>query len=133
MNHWAINYIGKPWEYGAQGPDTFDCWGFTRFVQFEHFNIELPFISVPKDWMESKYEIEHNAERALWVKVETPIEGDIVLMARNKVPVHIGITIFANNKLGVLHCAQGCGVVFQDPIGLRSAGWGGLTYYRRNT
>ncbi len=25
-------YIGLPWIAGASGPDTFDCWGFVRYV-----------------------------------------------------------------------------------------------------
>lgn len=36
----AMEYIGKPYVYGASGPDSFDCSGFTTFV-YKHFGILL--------------------------------------------------------------------------------------------
>ncbi|MDN5276885.1 MAG: peptidoglycan DL-endopeptidase LytE [Clostridiales bacterium] len=36
----AKKYIGKPYVYGASGPDSFDCSGFTTFV-YRHFGISL--------------------------------------------------------------------------------------------
>lgn len=36
----AKEYIGKPYVYGASGPDAFDCSGFTTFV-YKHFGISL--------------------------------------------------------------------------------------------
>lgn len=130
--HWATPLIGRPWEYGAQGPDAFDCWHFVRWVQREHFGIEMPTVEVPRSWEEAHRQIESHQERAKWQKVDgNPQEGDVVLMARNRIPVHIGVAINANGKSGVLHCVQNSGVVFQDPPGLRSAGWGSLTYFRR--
>lgn len=37
----AMRYEGKPYAFGAAGPDKFDCSGFTSFV-FGHFGISLP-------------------------------------------------------------------------------------------
>lgn len=36
----AMGYIGRPYVYGASGPDSFDCSGFTTFV-YGHFGISL--------------------------------------------------------------------------------------------
>ncbi len=36
----AMRYIGKPYVYGASGPDSFDCSGFTTFV-YKQFGIFL--------------------------------------------------------------------------------------------
>lgn len=36
----AMGYIGKPYVYGASGPNSFDCSGFTTFV-YKHFGISL--------------------------------------------------------------------------------------------
>ena len=53
----AARHAGKPYRYGATGPDSFDCSGFTGYV-FRQFGIELPRTSgaqraalpaVPKD------------------------------------------------------------------------------------
>ena len=38
---YASNFIGTPYEWGGNGPDTFDCSGFTSYV-FRHFGISLP-------------------------------------------------------------------------------------------
>lgn len=37
---YASNFIGTPYEYGGNGPSTFDCSGFTCYV-FAHFGISL--------------------------------------------------------------------------------------------
>jgi peptidoglycan hydrolase-like protein with peptidoglycan-binding domain len=37
----AKKYLGAPYVYGASGPNSFDCSGFTCFV-FKHFGITLP-------------------------------------------------------------------------------------------
>lgn len=37
----AATYAGKPYQYGATGPNAYDCSGYTRQV-FRHFGIELP-------------------------------------------------------------------------------------------
>ncbi len=38
---YADNYLGKPYVYAANGPDSFDCTGFTCYV-FKHFGYNLP-------------------------------------------------------------------------------------------
>jgi cell wall-associated NlpC family hydrolase len=37
----ADDYLNKPYRYGSNGPQSFDCSGFTRYV-FGHFGIALP-------------------------------------------------------------------------------------------
>lgn len=37
---YAMQFMGKPYVYGAEGPNSFDCSGFTRYV-FEHFGYSL--------------------------------------------------------------------------------------------
>lgn len=36
----ATNYLGAPYVWGAEGPDTFDCSGFVQYV-FAHFGVDL--------------------------------------------------------------------------------------------
>jgi peptidoglycan hydrolase CwlO-like protein len=38
---YASNFIGTPYQWGGNGPNTFDCSGFTCYV-FRHFGISLP-------------------------------------------------------------------------------------------
>ena len=37
---YAMQFIGKPYVYGAEGPNSFDCSGFTGYV-YEHFGYSL--------------------------------------------------------------------------------------------
>lgn len=59
--------IGKPYAPGGLGPAAFDCYGLTRHVQGVLFGRVLP-------------EGRDVEARGSWALVETPIEGDVVLM-----------------------------------------------------
>lgn len=37
---YARKFLGRPYRYGADGPDRFDCSGFTSYV-YRHFGIQL--------------------------------------------------------------------------------------------
>jgi NlpC/P60 family len=37
----AANLIGRPYVWGAEGPDSFDCSGLTQFV-YREFGVDLP-------------------------------------------------------------------------------------------
>ena len=37
----AASLIGRPYEWGAEGPRTFDCSGLTQYV-FQRFGVDLP-------------------------------------------------------------------------------------------
>lgn len=133
MSHWASTYIGRPWSLGGVGPDTFDCWGFFRFIQSNHYGIDVPLIGVATGSLrEIVTTLEFHNERSNWSETSSPSDGDAVLMARSQRPAHIGVWIKANGSEGVLHCMAGPGVVFQSKASLRIAGWGHLAYYRRS-
>ncbi|OFI05521.1 putative endopeptidase p60 precursor [Clostridium acetireducens DSM 10703] len=41
---YATNFLGRPYQWGGNGPDAFDCSGFTKYV-YAHFGIGLPRIA----------------------------------------------------------------------------------------
>lgn len=128
--HWAQPYIGIPWERGASGPDAYDCWGFTVEVQRRHFARELPAIEGRQfDVKKAARTIQSHEERENWIEEPMPLEGDLVLMARRLIPVHIGVWVHANGRGGVLHCLERAGVVFSSLHSLRAQGFGGVHYY----
>lgn len=109
-------YLGIPWGVGGQGPDAYDCVGFTRMVQHKHFGIEMPLVVIP-DYDDVRGLVgllNSHGERAQWLKVDAPSHGDIVLV---RAPMHIGVWIDTDGG-GVLHCLRGNGVVFS-----RDATW----------
>lgn len=130
MNHWAAQYIGKPWVRGAMGPEAYYCFSLFAEVQRTRFGIILPNLDPDFDVAEAARMIRDHDERVNWIQVDKPQEGDAVLMARRKVPGHIGVWIAANGKHGVLHCVEGMGVVFTTLPHLQIQGWGSVSYFR---
>lgn len=130
MTHWAIQYIGLPWAFGQAGPHAYDCWNFVRLVYNRHFNIDLPVVEYTADWKDSAKKLQDPEARREWRKVDKPQEGDAVMMARSRYPIHIGLWINANGTQGVLHCLERVGVHFTSQNLIRSSGWGSLEYYR---
>lgn len=128
MKHWAVDLIGKPWVAGHSGPDSFDCWGLVRFIQSTRYGRELPIIA-PENYgvLECARAFRDHPERARWIDTMTPEDGDIVLLAHSRHPVHVGQWVGVDGG-GVLHCVQGAGVVFQNIRSLQQAGWGGLRF-----
>jgi len=130
MSHFARQYMGLPWVNGAQGPDEFDCGGFFRFIRAKHFNHQMPIIDVDANRLKAVLAaLKKGSDDQEWVKVDTPSEGDAVLMAHAKYPSHIGIWLDADGG-GVLHCVRGAGVIYSDLNKLRLTGWGKIEYYR---
>lgn len=130
MNHWSVRYIGLPWESGAQGPDAFDCWAFVRHVQREHFSRMLPVISVDAhDRAVVRTEFVVNPERARWVPVTRPVEGDAVLVYKGNAADHVGVWIDVDGGK-ILHAAPGIGVVSTSTKALRRLGWNPIEFYR---
>jgi hypothetical protein len=121
-------YIGTPWEAGAQGPDAYDCMAFFRMVQGQHFGIDVPIIIAPDydDGAALAGLFAGHDERSRWLRVETPSHGDAVLI---KKPMHIGTWLDIDGG-GVLHCVRGAGVVFTSAASWRLSGFGRREYYR---
>lgn len=130
MTHWAAQYIGTPYEVGAQGPHAFNCWGFARHVQRAHFARELPLVDVDQaDAREAGRAIARSVERAQWRRAKTPCEGDLVALGAADDEDHIGVWIDADHG-GVLHCARPVGVIFTHAIDLGLQGWPRVRFWR---
>lgn len=127
--HWAGQYIGTPWENGAQGPDAYDCWSFFRMVQREHYGRDVPFVDEDADNIRAVMrDMSAHDERANWTPVESPKDGSAVLMAHSRYPSHVGVWIDVDGG-GVLHCVRGEGVVFSSIASLKAVGWGRLEFF----
>lgn len=129
---WAAQYIGTPWEIGAQGPRAYDCLGFFRMVQRVHFGVDLPPVMTPACADASAMDalvglIGGRGEVDRWPAVQQPRHGDAVLVHR---PLHIGVWLDADGG-GVLHCVEGIGVIFTADAAWRTSGFGRREYFRR--
>lgn len=122
MSHWAAQYIGLPWEKDAEGPEAFYCWSFFRMVQARHYGRDLPHIPNPSGLRDIIRLFRDHPEHSRWDRVGQAFDGDGVQMRRGVEPLHIGVWI-GDARGGVLHCAQGDGVVYQRPDALAINGW----------
>lgn len=127
---WETDYLGRPWQSGATGPDAFDCWGLVRRVQRDVYGRDLPAIGVDAvDLRAVVTAFASHPERAHWERVEAPAEGDCVLMSRARDPSHVGLWLNCNGG-GVLHALRGSGVVFSSLSALRRDRWARIEFYR---
>lgn len=124
MTHWAERYIGRPWASGANGPDSFDCWGLVREVERDHFGRELPDAPDRQALIDTAREV---LGAQAWVRTIAPIEGDGVIM-RMGPQVHVGVYLEADGG-GVLHAVEGVGVVFTARDQLAVRGWRRVEYW----
>ena len=129
--HWASSYIGIPFDRQGEGPDSFHCWSFVRFVQKAQFNIEMAHIPSQDAVLTSVKLFQAHPELDRWEQVSDPVEGDCVLIGGGRFAFLIGIWCQPDgNGGGVLHCAQGSGVVFQSKTDLQTSGWHINGFYR---
>jgi hypothetical protein len=122
-----VNYIGIPWEAGAQGPNSYDCMGFFRNIQKEHFGIAVPSIIATnyEDPISLAHLFGDHPERKRWTKLDAPKQGCAVIIRR---PMHIGTWLDIDGG-GVLHCVKGAGVIFTSDSSWPVSGFGRREFF----
>ncbi len=78
----AERFLGRPYRYGASGPYSFDCSGYTRYV-FSLFGINLPHTA--------------NGQAQVGERVTSLSPGDLVFFGSNGYIDHVGIYIGNNS------------------------------------
>ena len=122
MTHWAEKYIGTPWVAGDS-----DCWNLSRRVWAEHFGHVVPVVAVDHASQLATRRAIRDADLSGWTQVQTPQEGDAVLMARAEAPCHVGIWLDFG---AVLHSIEGAGVICTPQRRLRDIGYRITAFYR---
>lgn len=96
----AEGFIGRPYQYGAKGPNSFDCSGFTSYV-LKEFDIALLSSSMSQ------------AKQGRAIEPRQAQPGDIVYFANSDGRVnHVGIVV-ANGPGGleIVHASSSRGIV----------------------
>lgn len=126
-HHWAIEYIGKPWENGGRGPVAFDCWGLLWFIYRKNLGIELP--SYPntdaKGLTLVRQLIKDEASGGDWKRIAQPVNYCGVRLS----PSHVGIYLATDGGL-ILHAADGHNVVAQSVRVLQASGFKSLEFFQ---
>lgn len=106
-----------PYVAGGRNERGADCWGLVLLFYKRHFKIDIP----TYDWVVPDQETFHKTtcEQAtvmaegieIFREVDTPKQGDIILLNVIGMPIHVGILIGANL---MLHTGLGHGVVVEN-------------------
>jgi cell wall-associated NlpC family hydrolase len=142
--HWAAQCIGRPYLPGGDGPDGYDCWGFTAQVQSVHVGLPFPRVNragLATGGLDLLAVFTAHPELHQWQALPASAaaqDGDVVtcVLGGRK---HIGTWLDADGG-GVLHCVEPApdgrgigGVVFTSRAAMRIAGWGRLTLWRHRS
>lgn len=97
----GYKYIGSPYEFGANGPDAFDCSSFIQYI-FKQFNIILPRVTYDQVSVGKK------------VKFNRLKPGDIVFTEGTiKKPEHVGIYIGDGQ---MIHASKSNSIIVVGPV-----------------
>lgn len=129
--HWSAAYVGLPYEPGARGPDTFDCWGLVCLVYEREYDIQLPVLPGIQTLPETCKEINRQSKQQEWEPIQSPEEGCVVLLGQRRVPHHVGVFIAADGGK-LLHSLAGSGTVAEPMRNLRIKGYRIASYLRHH-
>lgn len=123
---WVTNYLGKPWENGARGPNAFDCWGLVYDVYKNVLNKQLPI----HPGADAKNRFKVNSliclHKTSYIQLQEPEDFCIVLMYQNKVSHHVGLYI----EKHILHSQDGVGVTASTIPNLTSSTFRRFEYFK---
>lgn len=100
MKHWASDYIHKPYQLGASGPDAYDCVGLVRHVFRHRHGVELPDYLVGSD---DPADLRRFVRATGWRPVEGKPQDEDVLTMEGIDGKHVGIVLKIPDGLGLLH------------------------------
>lgn len=91
---WQNKYIGIPFLDKGRDTNGIDCWGLTRLVYKQEYNIDLPNFGTDYEANDTERMQDLLAQyKEGWEKIDTPVEGCIVLFNIFGVESHMGIAI----------------------------------------
>lgn len=101
--HIYADLVGKPFEDGGRGPDTFDCWGVLQAIQRRLGNTPTDFPSRP--------ELLQQVVADEWQPIQRDqiLPGDAILLRSSmaKYTWHIGVVV---DSFTMLHARESVGV-----------------------
>lgn len=102
---WYNKYIGIPYQEKGRDTTGADCWGLTRLIYKNEFDITLPSFSQNYEHSDTERIAELFAQyKEGWITQDTPIEGSIVLFRILGHISHVGIMI---NSTQFIHTRDG--------------------------
>lgn len=128
--HWAYQYIGRPWISGARGPDAFDCWGLLWWIKRVHYGQcipEYPGIDATNLELVTSL-VDAGSKDSAWRQLPQPVDGCAVGMSKGRRFHHVGIYAEVDGGM-VLHAHDKGKVVAQSISSLRNAGYRRIEFF----
>lgn len=110
---WAASLVGRPYEPGADGPESFDCVGLVRYYFRHRHGLELP------DYHLLDAEgLQQFVRATRWRRAEGPPRVDDVLTMTNPSGRHVGVMVQTSEGPALLHAVgtRGVGQVVCQPL-----------------
>jgi cell wall-associated NlpC family hydrolase len=130
--HFATQYIGRPWRAGARGPNSFDCWGLVWYIYKTHLGVDLPNfrgLDPVSDPLLCAKKINDQAHGPDWSPLPKPEDMCVVAMGIRYL-THVGLYLAVDNGL-ILHCTYRQQVVAESPRQIAVAfRFGRMEHYR---
>lgn len=101
---WCAPWVGLPYRDKGRGPDAWDCWGLVRQVLDDVFHVALPDYADAYSAAADRDSVAAAVEAGLregWRRVETPCEGDLLILRIAGRPWHCAVMV--GERL-FLHC-----------------------------
>lgn len=119
---WIDKYLGKRWTQEQ------DCGYWFRKIQKEQFGRDVPVIcNIPNESahgflrqaMRLMRKVEKEAEEMGWSQTDNPKNGDAALLATRVKIHHIGLIVFIDGCLNVIHAPEGGSVMLSNKPNLK--------------
>lgn len=119
-------YLGAPFEWGARGPNTFDCWGLVLAIR-EKLNLETPdeWAQIDNDFSYVTKTMMVEIQTSNWKQLSDPQHGCITMLSKNKAYHHAGIY----TPWGIFHTSKGFGAVIQELSTIKRNGYNLIHFY----
>jgi cell wall-associated NlpC family hydrolase len=104
--------IGKPFEYGARGPDKFDCYGLVIEMHRRRGFVIPEYVSPTKL---EEIAVLMAGEKRHWQLLATPEPGCVVAIRVRRMVAHVGVVI---SRTDFLHTWERTHGVTLEPLSL---------------
>lgn len=101
---WADKYIGTPFLNKGRSKAGFDCYGLLREVYRNELGIDLPHLADDYGNCSDGETIEPivDSQRDRWMKVEAPMELDVILINLKGFATHVGVVLSDHRFLHIM-------------------------------
>jgi hypothetical protein len=129
---WLLKYLGKRWT------QEHNCGYWFRKIQKEVFGRNIPVIinksgTSPRAFATNACRVirslDSNPELRQWKKTDNPVDGDAAFIALRNLPHHIGLVVFYEGFICILHALETNGVQLTKVSDLNNQNYKITSYY----